>query len=256
VAVETALVLPMLCLLVIGGWILGYMAFAKVALTMTANRAARDFAAATALHDRLKETNRAYRYDGGFAESFGLPRWAVHALIMRTPAGDGRDVSDQAVVVATCYRIPLTMPPALSGGSREAAAAAPAEALGGLPDAGAPAGLDWTGLLEAAGPNYRDAWRTLQAERDEWGRLGEEARALYERLTRLTGQGRWAAELWRQALEGPPADFTPFGGATVSGPDDLERAVRQLCEPPAEAGGRALVMTGRAAYLLQTVFEP
>ena len=110
VAVETALVLPMLCLLVIGGWILGYMAFAKVALTMTANRAARDFAAATALHDRLKETNRAYRYDGGFAESFGLPRWAVHALIMRTPAGDGRDVSDQAVVVATCYRIPLTMP--------------------------------------------------------------------------------------------------------------------------------------------------
>ncbi|MBP2019182.1 hypothetical protein J2Z79_002599 [Symbiobacterium terraclitae] len=244
VALEVALVLPVLCALVIGGWVLAYMAFAKVALTMTANRAARDFAAATELHGSLKDADRAYRYDGGFAESFGLPRWAVHALIMRTAVGGGKRESDQAVVVATCYRLPLTLPGGLLNGPREAEAA-------GLPD-----GSDLRELLERVEREYRNAWREVEAERDEWERLLSEGRALYERGRRLAGEAGWMGDLLRQAIEGPPPDLTPFDTAGAEGPDDLERAVRALCEAPEPLRGRSIIVTGRSAYLLQKVFEP
>lgn len=244
VALEVALVLPILCVLVIGGWVMAYMAFAKVALTMTANRAARDFAAAIELHGRLKETDRAYRYDGGFAESFGLPRWAVHALIMRTPAGEGTKASDQAVVVATCYRLPLTPPGGLLSGPREAEAAV-------LPD-----GVDLRELLERAEREYRDAWREVEAETAEWERLLREGRSLYEQGRGLADKGGWLADLWRQVVEGPPPDFTPLDAAGVDGPEGLEQAVRGLCELPAPLRGRSIIVTGRSAYLLQEVFEP
>lgn len=245
VALETALVLPMLCLLVIGGWVLSYMAFAKVALTMAANRAARDFAAAIDLHGSLEEADRAYLYDGGFAESFGLPRWAVHALIMRTAAGGGKGVSDQAVVVATCYRLPLALPGGLLE-VRQAEAAAAA-----LPD-----GIDLEGLLERAEREYRNAWQEIQAEQAEWERLLDEGRALYERGRGLADQAGWMADLWRQVFEGPRPDFTPFDAEGVEGPEGLEQAVRALCEPPVSLRGRSIIVTGRSAYLLQTVFEP
>lgn len=221
---EIALALPALVLLVIGGWVAGYMTFAKMALAMAANRAARDFAAAVSLHDRLKEPERAYRYDGGFAESFGLPRWAVHALIMRTQAAPGPSRSDQAVVVAMCYRLPLALPGGLPAGVRTAEAAA-------------------------------GSWREIRSEAEEWEALLRRAEALAARGEQLTGQARWAADLWRQVIEGPPADFTPLDGADLQGPEGLEQAARKLCEPPA-GDGRSLIVTARAAYLLQTVFEP
>lgn len=234
---EVALVLPALVLLVIGGWVAGYMAFAKMALAMAANRAARDFAAAASLHGRLAEPERAYRYDGGFAESFGLPRWAVHALIMRTQAAPGQGASDQAVVVAMCYRLPLALPGGLSAGGRTAEAAA------------------GHGLLERAAQEYRAAWGELRREAEEWEALLRRAEELAARGEQLTGQAGWAATLWRQAVEGPPADFTPLDGGDLQGPEELEQAVRKLCEPP-KGEGRSLVVTARAAYLLQTVFDP
>lgn len=247
-AVELALVLPMLCLLVIGGWVAGYAAFAKAALAMAAGRAARDFAAAVALHERLEEPDRAYRYDGGFAESFGLPRWAVRAAIMRTQVAPGRAASDQAVVVAMCYRLPLRLPGGLLAGPPEAEAApSPGRAVHELPDL--------VGFGERAAEEYRSAWREVQQEVDEWAELLRRAEAVAARAARLTEQGRRAASVWRQVIEGPPADFTPLDGPAPQGPDDLEQAVRRLCEP-AEGGGRSLIVTARAAYLLQTVFEP
>jgi len=244
VAVEVALVVPVLCLLVIGGWVAGYMAFAKMALAMAANRAARDFAAAVALHDRLDATDRAYRYDGGFAESFGLPRWAVRALIMRTQAAPGDGVSDQAVVVAMCYRLPLALPGGTRGGSQQAEAAS-------LPDLTAidPDGLGLGGLLERVGQGYQE----IRDEAGQWEQVLRQAEALAARGERLAGQTGWAADLWRQAIEGPPADFTPL--EDLKGPDELEQAARRLCEPPA-AEGQFLIVTARSAYLLQTVFEP
>lgn len=243
VAVEVALALPVLCLLVIGAWVAGYMAFAKMALALAANRAARDFAAAVALHDRLGVPDRAYRYDGGFAESFGLPRWAVHALIMRTQAAAGKAHSDQAVVVAMCYRLPLTLPGGLLAPPREAEAA---------PYPGEP---DLDGLLDRVAPEYRALWREVEEEYEEWEQLLRRAEEIAARGEEMAERAGWAADVWRQAIEGPPPDFTPWDAPDPEGPDGLEKAARRLCEPPG-AEGRSLIVTARAAYLLQTVFEP
>lgn len=297
VAVEFALVLPMLCLLVIGGWVLGYMAYAKVALAMAANRAARDFAAATEQHKALQEVNQAYRYDGSFAESFGLPRWGVHALIMKTKVGNGGRASDHAVTVATCYRLPLSVP--FMGGGEEAVTPGPvgegavtaadveallertaadrragraSEGLTSLANS-APAGrsvrlnqaadptallgeeeLEW--LAEQAGIDYRRLLDEAAFEAAEWERLLEEGKGLYERGEEILARGGWAAELFKQLLEGPPADLTPFYGDGTDSPEGLETAVRSLCEPPEGVRGRSVVVTARSAYLLQEIFEP
>lgn len=239
---EVALVLPVLCLLVIGGWVAGYMAYAKMALAMAANRAARDFAAEVALHGRLAEPDRAYRFDGGFAESFGLPRWAVRALIMRTKAGPGDGPSDQAVVVAMCYRLPLTLPGGTAAPLRRAEAASGAEET-----------RFW--LPENALQAHPSVWREIEEEAAAWGELVRRAGALTALGRRAAGEAGWAADLWRQAIEGPPADFTPVDVPDPEGPDGLERAVRRQCAPPA-GEGNALIVTARSAYLLQTVFEP
>lgn len=276
-AVEFALVLPMLCLLVIGGWVLGYMAYAKVALTMAANRAARDFAAAVEMHDALQETNQAYRYDGLFAESFGLPRWSIHALIMKTKVGKGDRPSDYAVAVATCFRLPLTLPfvgggeaaaegtndevagaveaaSALERAAAERRTAAALGAAGGLQSALGDEALEW--LSERTGVDYQQMWEEAAVEVAEWERLWGEARDLYDRGEELFAKGSWAGDLFRQLLEGPPPDLTPFHGEGADDPERLEEAVRSLCEPPERLRGGAIVVSARSAYLLQEIFEP
>ena len=238
---EVALVLPVLCLLVIGGWVAGYMAFAKMALAMAANRAARDFAAEVALHGRLAEPDRAYRFDGGFAESFGLPRWAVHALIMRTKAGPGNGPSDQAVVVAMCYRLPLTLPGGTAAPLRQAEAASGAEETR-------------FGLPENALQAHPSVWREIEEEADGVGGAAAQGGSPDRARRAAAGEAGWAADLWRQAIEGPPADFTPVDAPDPEGPDGLGAG-----GPPAVRAARrgraALIVTARSAYLLQTVFR-
>ncbi|MFZ5814874.1 MAG: TadE family protein [Bacillota bacterium] len=253
-AVELAVILPALCLLVIGGWVLGYTAYAKMALALAANRAARDLAAATELHGRLKQPNQAYRFDAGFAESFGLPRWGLHALAMKTPVvkGKGRKPSDHAVVVAVCYRVPFFVPFGV--------VAPPEPPRLQLPDTSREEEL----ALEAAEALQLAELKRLVAE---YRRVKAEAEAeiaaldgLVDDLETALETGRdvavkvdWAYRLGKELLSGPASDFAAYRAVK---PEQLEAAAGELCAPPDRLKGRSMVLTSRAAYLMQEVYEP
>lgn len=253
IAVEFAVILPILCFLVIGGWVLGYMAYTKVALAMVANRAARDLAAATKLNSRLTQPGTAYRYDVGFAESFGLPRWGIHALAMKSRLEQdsrGEGPSDHAIVVAVCYRVPFAVP----FGVLEKPAPAPT-----LPDTGEieEAALlvgDLTGS-PAVEEFVVDGRREIDRLNDEiaaWDRLLDRANRALEQGKDVWAKGEWIFELGEELIKGSEPDFTKYRSGVE--PEQLEGLVAQLCAPPGQLSGESVVMTSRAAYLMQKVW--
>lgn len=255
VAVEFAVMLPALALLVIGGWVLGYLAYAKVALAMVANRAARDLAANVEEYDRFPAITRPFRYEGGISESFGLPRWGIHALADRTflvkkkESEVGR--TKYAVVVAVCYRVPFTLP-GLSGRK---------EPKQHLPDTSdyEKQILDVADLvgpeLTDAVQDYQHAKQALEEEIARWDRLIEEGERAVQGGDRLVDKGRWLARTAKQLFQRSPRDFETVGEKRIVR-DTLEELVKQECSPPDRFAGDSLVLTARASYLMHEVYKP
>lgn len=252
VAVELAILLPILLFLVIGGWVLGYIAYTKVALAMVANRAARDLAAATDLYANLEKTDVAYRYDLGFAESFGLPRWGIHALAKKGSLRSGDGLSDHAVVVGVCYRVPFALP------------------FGVLEKPEPPPRLPNTSVIEDAVHlsaevvdaaemeryvrDYQRERPVVEREIAAWYRLVQRAERLVGQGEDIWSKGEWVYGLGKELVKGSPKDFTPYrSGVTLA---QLEKTAAELCASPDAVKDESVVMTSRAAYLMQEVFKP
>jgi len=250
--VELALTLPLLCLLIIGGWLLCYLAYAKMALAMVAGRAARDLAAAVEEYPSIPHVTKAYRFDGGFGDSFGLPRWGVHGLVTKTRITDGNNKapSEFAVVAAVCYRVPFTLPFGVTK---------PNTAVQVLPDTAdlEAAVMDVAALLELnelrqAVTEYQALRRQVEAEARGWERLLEDAGAAVERGRDIWARVEWLASNARSLLSGP-ADLTPYPAGVRMRASKMEETVRQLCEPPERLRGRSIILTSRAAYMMHPV---
>lgn len=252
VAVELALTLPFLCLLIIGGWVLCYLAYTKMALAMAAGRAARDLAAAVEEYPSLPHVTKAYRFDGGFGDSFGLPRWGVHGLVTKTriTEGNNKAPSEFAVVAAVCYRVPFTLP---SGVTKQET---PVQVLPDTSDVEA-AVMDVAALLELnelrqAVAQYQALRRQVEAEARGWEQLLDDASSAVER-----GKDIWAMVQWLlsngQSLFSSAGDLTPYPAGIRMRASKLEETVRKLCEPPERLRGQSIILTSRAAFMMHPV---
>lgn len=261
VAVETALILPGLILLIIGGWVLGYLVYVKVALALVANRAARDLAAETKLYSQLKQPWQPYRYDGGFAESFGLPRWGLHALAMKAPPLNKamEKTSDFAVLVGVCYRVPFTIPFGVTE-RREPRAYLPdttevQELVIDVADLADLVAADSAGeALRKVEEEYREQKRLLEEETAAWDRLREEAEAVKGQGKEIWAKAEWAVRLVKQLFGREAPDLQKFGKRNETA--QLEAITKTLCDPPEPLKGESIVLTSRAAYMMQEVFNP
>lgn len=102
VLVETAIVLPFLIAIVLGGLVLGYTVYARVALAWTVSQAARELGSAG--FQAELGPGQAYKWDG-FSETYGLSRGHVRTVLLR------EDVAgEDAIYVAACFRVPMAMP--------------------------------------------------------------------------------------------------------------------------------------------------
>jgi|GEM_PF-3436624 len=251
VMVEMALVLPFLVLLVVGGWVLGYLAYTKMSLAMAADRAARDLAAATELHGKL-ETGTALRYDAGFAESFGLPRWGLHALALKAPvvAAEARPnrISDHAVTVAVCYRVPFTVPFGVmekpvryhvDTSDLEEAALWVSEVLEAEE-------------LEQTVADYQETKGWLEEEASGWRQVWDQGKETWDQTQDLGAKAVWVGKLAEELFFGSPPDFGRYREGVA--PEKMEETVADLCQIPGARG--SIVMTSRATYLMQTVWRP
>ncbi len=253
VAVEFALVLPFLVLLVVGGWVLGYLAYTKMALAMVANRAARDLAVAREVHGKLSNQG-AVRFDGGFSESFGLPRWGLHALALKSPVvknAKAKRVSDHAVTVAVCYRVPFTVPFGVldkpvhyhvDTSEAEQAVLDVAEFLDAQE-------------LETVVEDYRKTKRRVEEEASGWGQLWKNSQETWERTKDLGEKAGWIGRLIYEFLHGPRPDFRPYHKGKGVTADQMESTVAGLCAPPGGVGDRSIVLTSRATYLMQDFWQ-
>lgn len=242
-AVELALALPVLMLVTLGGLVLGFMAYGRMALVQTADVAARELAG-NPDSTKLLVPGQAYQYEG-FLDSFGLPRGRVRAVALRMNAGQGGwwtgDTTESMVVVATCYRLPFSIPDFTP---REKPKVEPLPSLPPLQDQ---YGFLQTPqeLLEAE-RRYREIEQQVHEMRVRFALLEQEmkdmaanAEAVKAEMEHLAGKASsMNAEVALLRALGP------------SSPQGLEALLTdQLC-----AGARPgrTILTARAAYLAET----